>query len=125
MRQQRRVVAAAGADLEHGLAGLRRQGVEAEGVEAWLADMDAPLGVERNQHVLVEKGGIVVRRPHVDRTALPQPTGRRCHDRPGRRPGERFPWDRREGRLDPPVRDRGRARDQGRIDLPQLGAARL
>lgn len=124
MGQQRGVVARAGADVQDHVAFLRSKLVEAAGVQARLADVDAARRVECDQRVLVEERRVVIRRADVsiqsDRTRRP---GAEREDVPG--PGSRK-WLARhggEGLLDPRVVRTALGGHVAGKEGPQVGAA--
>ncbi len=65
MRQYRGVVSRAGADLNNALARAHIDGVEPDRVTAGQADVQMAGRIERDQDVLIEKRGVVVRRLHI------------------------------------------------------------
>src|SRR6478609_9558358 len=108
MREDRGVIAAARADLDHGLAFLHRATTEPIGVRTGHPDIETSRAVEREQRVLIEEGGIVIRRHDIGVAAN--------RDRP--RPGsdERLAPDGAKGFLDTRVRGPRRGTDQLRIE---------
>src|SRR6266478_3597072 len=104
MREDRRVVAASGADLKDGFALLDLLALKPISVRAGHADIEAALGIESKQQVLIEEGRIVVRGFHVGMATE--------REQPGPRPGERLAPDRPKGVLDARIAELGRRADQ-------------
>jgi len=108
VREDRGVIAAARADLDHGLALLHSTAAEPVGVRAGHSDIEAARRIQREKRVLVEEGGIVIGRHDI---GMPAET-----DRPRSGPDERLAPDGAKGLLDTGIRGFRRGADQLRIE---------
>jgi hypothetical protein len=105
----RGLIAGAGADLDDRLALPHAERVDRLRMQRRLAVVDAALGVDADENILIEAGG-VIRRGQAKETAGADP--------PWRRTGEILARDGGEGGFDPGVADAGAAHDLGGIGLP-------
>ncbi len=111
--EDRGVIARARADLHHRLALFRAQRVDAERMQRRLAVVDAPLRVDRHQHVVVEAGEVIF--------ALRKEAA--AGDMPGRRTGKILARHGGESLLDPPVAHAGAAGDVGGVAPAKRGGS--
>ena len=93
--------------MDHGFARLWADRIDPGDMQGRLAVVDAALGSDGDEHVVVEARDVA--RPHPDPHA---------DHGPGRRGQERLAGDRCKGIADPGIRDLGHAQDLGGIGAP-------